>query len=129
MIFSLVEAINKYYRFSLINNVTKQSYSFFIELGKYLKKLYNEDNEIYDDFNYAVSKLEYVIDVPAELDFKNKNYNFAFTKNAIDTYKEELDDVAWYIHNYSPYEIVLTELDIDDVDIVYKDDLQIAYEV
>ena len=116
---------NTYYRYYLSYN--DKNYNFFITLGKYLNYLYNIDNEIYDDFNYSVSLLEYKIKVP-DLNYKNSNYIFAFTTNGIKQLQHELEDVEWYIDKYSPFTLNIKEIKVDDNDIVYRDDYQIALE-
>ena len=116
---------NTYYRYYLSHN--DKNYNFFITLGKYLNYLYNTDNEIYDDFNYSVSLLEYKIKVP-DLDYKNSNYVFAFTANGLKQLQHELEDVEWYIDEYSPFTLNIKEIKVNDHDIVYRDDYQIALE-
>lgn len=126
MKFTLKEDLdNTYYRYYLSYN--DKNYNFFITLGKYLNYLYNNDDEIYDDFNYSVSSLEYKIKVP-DLDYKNSNYVFAFTANGLKQLQYELEDVKWYIDEYSPFTLNIKEIKVNDNDIIYKDDYQIALE-
>lgn len=123
---SLFEDVHSYYRYVLIKG--NKEYSLFIELGKYLKKLYNEDNEIYDDFNRALGLVEMKMVVP-DLDYDSKHYSFAFTKKGLDLLKYEIEDLSWYIDEYSPYTLKLKIIDVNDKDIIYKDDIQIAWEI
>ena len=96
----------------------------FTETGKLLKKLWDEDNEYYDDINYHLSQLEDMFDVP-DLDYKNNKYNFAFKKSFItDEVREIIDDLNLYL-NEIDYEIIEETVDIPNIE--YQDNNQFAY--
>lgn len=96
----------------------------FTETGKLLKKLWDEDNEYYDDINYHLSQLEDMFDVP-DLDYKNNKYNFAFKKSFItDEVREIIDDLNFYL-NEIDYEIIEETVDIPNIE--YQDNNQFAY--
>lgn len=98
----------------------------FIETGKLLKQLWDDDDEHYDDINHFLSKLEYLLDVP-DLDYKNNKYNFAFKKSAITPeIREIIDDLDYYL-NELDYEVI--EETTETANIEYEDDIQFAYKI
>lgn len=98
----------------------------FIETGKLLKQLWNADDEHYDDINYFLSKLEYLLDVP-DLDYKNSKYNFAFKKSAITPeIREIIDDLDYYLNELG-YEVIEETVDVTNIE--YEDDIQFAYKI
>ena len=98
----------------------------FIETGKLLKQLWNADDEHYDDINYFLSKLEYLLDVP-DLNYKNSKYNFAFKKSAITPeIREIIDDLDYYLNELG-YEVI--EEPTETANIEYEDDIQFAYKI
>ena len=98
----------------------------FIETGKLLKQLWDDDDEHYDDINHFLSKLEYLLDVP-DLDYKNNKYNFAFKKSTITPeIREIIDDLDYYL-NELDYEVI--EETTETANIEYEDDIQFAYKI
>lgn len=98
----------------------------FIETGKLLKQLWNEDNEYYDDINYYLSQLEDKMNVP-ELDYNNNKYNFAFKKSFITNENKEIINNLNYYLNQVGYEII--EEQVNNSNIEYEDDVQFAYKL
>lgn len=97
----------------------------FIETGKLLKQLWDDDSEYYDDINYCLGQLEVLMDVP-DLDYNNKNYNFAFKKSFINNeIRELIDDLNYYL-NLIGYEIIEENIDVSNI--TYEDDVQFAYD-
>lgn len=119
---------NKYIRLFLGKD-DKKIGGLFIETGKLLKRLYDEDDPVYDDINYHLSQLENEMDVP-DLDYKSANYGFAFKSEFID--RESIDDIIDNLDYYLrlvDYEIISEVININSDDIVYQDDVQIAYTI
>lgn len=117
---------NKYIRLFLGKDGEKIG-GLFIETGKLLKRLYDEDNPTYDDINYYLGQLEVVMDVP-DLDYKSNNYGFAFKTDFINegAISSIIDDLNYYL-NLVNYEIISEVISIMPNDIVHQDDIQIAY--
>ena len=98
----------------------------FTATGKLLEKLWDEDNSHYDDINYYLSKLEYLLDVP-DLDYKNNEYSFAFKKSAITNGVRQIIDELNYYLNEIDYQIIEEVVNIPDIE--YEDDKQFAYNI
>ena len=77
----------------------------FIATGNLLNHLYQDDNMYYEDINYLLSKLEYLMDVP-DLDYDVNKYKFAFKSDALSAEDlETLDDLDYYL-NLVGYEVI-----------------------
>ena len=119
---------NRYIRYFLGSDGEKVG-GLFTATGKLLKDLYNADDENYDDINYALGLLENEIIIP-DLDYSNNKYNFAFNKSFAESKKIKnlLNDLNYYL-NKVDYEVISEEFDINENDIIYEDDTQIAYKL
>lgn len=119
--------INKYIRYFLGENGHKIG-GLFMATGKLLRELYQNDSEYYDDINYYLSQIEFLIDAP-DLDYNHSKYEFAFKQSFVNKKLTDLIDKLNYYLNLIDYEIIKEVITIDSDKIVYEDDKQIAYEL
>ena len=121
----LYESLNPeiFYRITVINPDGKEA-GLFRGLNKLLKRLWDNDDEIYDEINYPLSELEELTHYPEN--FNNKRAIFAYKEDKFNQIKNTLLDLE-YILNAIYWEVKITKIRRPDK-VIYEDEDQIAYD-
>lgn len=121
----LYESLNPeiFYRITVINPDGKEA-GLFRGLNKLLKRLWDNDDEIYDEINYPLSELEDLTHYPEN--FNNKRAIFAYKEDKFNQIKDTLLELE-YVLNAIHWEVKITKIRRPDK-VVYEDDDQIAYD-
>jgi len=132
---SLDEGVDKYYRLELEDPwggrsglilgafemiPTKETIE---EFPEDFEELTDDERRTYYEIDRIISKLS-EIKCPA---VNSKNI-FAFTKEAYNKYKEDIKYLQELVSKIG-MKVIINEVDVDDLDIEYKDDDQIAFDV
>ena len=112
-----------FYRITVINPDGKEA-GLFRGLNKLLKRLWDNDDEIYDEINYPLSELEELTHYPEN--FNNKRAIFAYKEDKFNQIKDTLLDLE-YALNAIHWEVKITKIRRPDK-VVYEDEDQIAYD-
>lgn len=119
----LYEENQAYYRVEVFDDNGNAQGGLFRGIGKLLKKLWDEDDELYDYINEPLSKLEYMTPYPSGLD--NPKIKFAYKHDFLIKIIEDIKDIEANL-NEIDWSINITKLSLPP-NIVYEDDVQIAY--
>lgn len=112
-----------FYRITVINPDGKEA-GLFRGLNKLLKRLWDNDDEIYDEINYPLSELEELTHYPEN--FNNKRAIFAYKEDKFNQIKDTLLELE-YVLNALHWEVKITKIRRPGK-VVYEDEDQIAYD-
>lgn len=115
---------SQYVRFEVVDENGNVQGGLFRGLNQLLKNMWDEDNYLYDELNEPLSKLEYITPYPENIENSKTKfaYSHKFYKDNIELFNDiesVLNELGWTIKNYSFNK---------PSNIVYEDDIQIAYQ-